>query len=201
MHYLGASLAADGFCDNELSRRIGMAKADFRSLMKVWRHSNLPWQRKLHVYASLVESKFLYGLSTVCLTKPQQRRLNGFQNRCLRTILGIKSAFICRVSNADVLTKSGHTLASTLLLQKQLQLFGKVLRSTQGDTLNVVSFIQGTTHPATERYSRRVGRPRKEWIPELTQQAVRLMGNMTNVTECARQPLTWKSVIQSKFKQ
>ena len=45
--YLGASLAADGKNGSELSRRIGMAKQDFRALCKVWRHSSLTQRRKL----------------------------------------------------------------------------------------------------------------------------------------------------------
>ena len=41
LSYLGASLSSDGRAGSELSRRIGAAKADFRSLCKVWRHSCL----------------------------------------------------------------------------------------------------------------------------------------------------------------
>jgi hypothetical protein len=36
MEYLGTTLQGDGRADNELSRRIGMAKADFGVLAKTW---------------------------------------------------------------------------------------------------------------------------------------------------------------------
>ena len=55
MTYLGAGLASDGRVGSELSRRIGAAKSDFRTLGKVWRHSSLTTARKLAAYSALVE--------------------------------------------------------------------------------------------------------------------------------------------------
>ena len=98
-----------------------------------------------------------------------------------------------------VMRKPGHTRASTSLLQKQMQLFGKVLRSSPEGPLALASFIPGTAHPATDRYVRRVGRPRKEWISEMTRHAVRLFGDMRTVSDLARQPLVWKAVVRQKF--
>lgn len=167
INYLGAALSAEGGCDNELARRIGMAKADFLSLCKIWRHSALPWQRKVRIFVALVESKLMYGLSTLCLTVAQLRRLDGFQCRCLRSILGIKSAYLSRVANERVWHRAGHPQATELLRTRQLRLLGKVLRAPIGSPLQVPSLIPGTTTPATERYVRRVGRPRKEWIGEI----------------------------------
>jgi hypothetical protein len=59
MTYLGASLASDGSVGSELSRRIGAASGDFRSLSKVWKHSALTTVRKLAAYSALVESKLM----------------------------------------------------------------------------------------------------------------------------------------------
>ena len=200
MQYLGAALSADGFCDNELARRIGMAKADFRSLCKIWRHSMLPWQRKLAI-VMLIESKLTYGLATVCLTIAQQRRLNGFQNRCLRSVLGIKSAFVSRISNAQVLARSGHAALTDTLNKKQLGLFGKVLRAAHDSPLHLSSFIPGTTTAATERYVRRVGRPRREWITDLTRCAGTLFGSMQAAKQIAQQPKSWKAAVSAKFQR
>ena len=164
LDYLGAMIASDGKHGNELCRRIGAAKATFNSLEKVWRHSNLTGRGKVRVFASLVESKLLYSLSSMCLTVSEKRQLNGFQNRCLRQIVGIKPSFISRVSNLEVLQRSGHTLATTLLDRRQLQLFGKVLRSPETHPLRAISFIPGTNRPLTERFVRRRGRPAR-WRP------------------------------------
>ena len=62
MTYLGATISPDGRMTTELNRRIGMAKADFRSIRQVWTRSTLSKRRKLEIYAALVESKLLYSL-------------------------------------------------------------------------------------------------------------------------------------------
>ena len=124
----------------------------------------MTWKRKLAIFGHLVESKLLYGLSSICLTVAQERKLNGFQNRCLRQIIGVKPSYISRVSNAAVIQRSGHTLATQLLRQRQMQLLGRVLQSGEGHPLRTVTFIPGTDYPLTERFVRRRGAPSKEWL-------------------------------------
>ena len=115
MNYLGTILAESGRISSELSRRIGIAKAELETLSKVWRHSYVTFQQKLKFYKSLVESKLLYSLSAACLTVADRRRLDGFQARCLRQLLRIKPPYYSRVSNLEVLRRSGHKAASKLL--------------------------------------------------------------------------------------
>ena len=167
MEYLGTTLSDDVHDNHELVKRIAMAKKDFLALSNVWRRSALTWKRKLAIYAALIESKLMYGLSTLCFTVAQARQLNGFQNRCLRSIMGIKSAYVTRVSNAEVLLRSGHTLATELLRKRQLGLLDRVLRCPEGHPLRNASFIPGTNYPLTERYVRRRRRPSKEWLRTL----------------------------------
>ena len=164
LNYLGTVLSEDGCTHSELGRRIGIAKADVTSLQKLWNHSVVSKRRRLEIYSGLVESRLLYSLTCCCLTVAQQRRLDGFQNRCLRRVLGVKPAFYSRVSNAEVLRQSGHRLASQLLEIKQFHLLGKVLRAPEQNPLRTCCLTPNTVAPATSRYVRRIGRPRKEWI-------------------------------------
>ena len=133
----------------------------------VWKRSSLTWKRKLRIFNSLIESKLLYSLSTICLTVSQERQLNGFQNRCLRVIIGTKPSYVSRVSNAAVLAKSGHTLATDLLRHRQCRLLDQVLHSPEGHPLRSATFIPGTDQPLTDRYIRRRGAPAKEWLRTL----------------------------------
>ena len=126
MDYLGTVLYSDGAQGHELNRRIGCAKADFLSLSKIWTHSACTWHTKPRIYNSLIESKLLYSLSSLCLTAAELRRLDGFQNRCIREMLGIKPSYLSRISNAIVLEKAGHPAAILMLQKRQLQLFGKI---------------------------------------------------------------------------
>ena len=83
-----------------------MAKMDFLELQKVWKHSSLPQFRKIEIDKALIESKLMCSLSCLCLSSADRRRLGGFQNRCLRGILGISPAFISRVSNMEALRRA-----------------------------------------------------------------------------------------------
>ena len=47
--YLGSFLSSSGHGGSELSRRLGMAKADFMLLARIWSHSSLPRWRKLSI--------------------------------------------------------------------------------------------------------------------------------------------------------
>ena len=108
MIYLGSLVHDSGRCTLEISRRIGMCKGIFRKLSRFWIHCNVGLMRKLEVFQSLLVSKLVYGLSAVWLGLAEQRRVDAFQNYCLRRILRIPSAYVSRVSNAEVLRKSGH---------------------------------------------------------------------------------------------
>ena len=199
MQYLGAHLAADGDQNHELGRKMAIAKKDFFVLQKLWSHSSLTWQRKLRIYASLIESRLLYSLASACLIKVQLRRLDGFQNRCLRYIIGVKPSWISRVANADVLARTGHTPASKLLLLRQLQLFGKVLRVDASHPLRENSFIPGTMRATTERYVRRIGRPCKEFVPDMLEQARILFGDVGAAASSAANRQSWNQALKHKL--
>ena len=57
MKYLGSTIDAHGRLDSEVFRKLGLAKADFLSLSKLWGHANVPIKDKLHYFESLVISR------------------------------------------------------------------------------------------------------------------------------------------------
>ena len=173
-----------------------MAKADFTDLQKVWKHSSLPVHRKVHIYKTLVESKLMYGLSCLCLSAAERRRLDGFLNRCLRRITGIPPSFVSRVPNTAVLHRACCNAASDMLVQRQLLLFGKVLRSPLDHPLHVSAFIPGTLQPATSRYVRRVGRPRREWVSEVSSRVFDYFGGHREVTRLVHDPAVWYRTVR-----
>ena len=190
--------AADGRIGSELSRRIGMARRDFNTLQKVWRHSSVTRVQKLRYFGSFVESKLLYGLATACFRKQELRRLDGFQSKCLRVILGILPSYLSRISNEEVRRRAGTKACSELLLNRQLLLLGKVLRQSEGHPGKEVSFIPGTWVPATSRYVRRVGRPRKEWVTSVLSEARTLAGTDASLKILVQNQLQWKSVVTER---
>ena len=177
MDYFGGILCRDGRCDSELSRKIGTAAGDFRKLRTVWAHSGNSIKKKLWYFHSLIISRLLYGLATVCLVTVQRRRLDGFYARCLRKILKIPAAFISRVSNAKVFAEAGVCPLSDKLTQKQLQLLGKVALSPAGSPLRRDTFADGSLIPQIGCYVRRRGRPRQDWTSSVLNQGRRLFGH------------------------
>ena len=173
-----------------------MARSDFIALDNVWRRSSLTWRRKIAIFGALVESKLLYGLITICLTVAQERRLNGFQNRCLRSIIGVEHSFVSRISNAEVIRRADHPLATELLRKRQLHLLGKVLRSSESHPLRTATFNPGTNHPLTERYVRRRGRPCKEWLPTVQAEAIRIFGSMAAVEAKSQDKNDWNQILR-----
>ena len=91
-------------------------------------------------------------------------------------------------------------MAATKQLQKrQLQLFGKILRSSEDNPLKSVSFIPGTLRPETDHYVRRRGRPNKEWIPENLQLAIQIAKGTTNMQQAALSEQAWKKMLSNHF--
>ena len=174
---------------------LGLPKSDFAALQKVWKHSSLHYRQKVQIYKTVVESRLLYSLCALVLTKQEKRRLDGFQNRCLRSILGIQPSFLSRTSNAEVWQRSAHVPTSKLLERKQLLLLGKILRCHPNHPLRQVSFEPGTYTAATSRYLRRVGRPRKEWIPEVFSLALSFTGSTRNLLFFVQNEKQWRQLV------
>ena len=89
MVYLGGILSGDGRVESELGRRIGLAQADFNALKRVWNHASLSKQKKFRIFDACIQSKLHYGLHPAWLNTAARRRIDGFQARCLRRVLGI----------------------------------------------------------------------------------------------------------------
>ena len=61
-----------------------------------WQKANTTIRWKLQVLNAIVKSKLLYGLECIQLTKADISRLNAFQNKALRRILGKPPTFLDR---------------------------------------------------------------------------------------------------------
>ena len=87
-----------------------------------------------------------------------------------------------------------------MLRQRQLILFGKVLRAPNGSLMKAVSFIGNTLRPETDHFIRRVGRPRTEWVPKLLAEARNLVGGSQHLEQKAADPKLWKQIVKQNFK-
>ena len=137
----------------------------------------------------------MYSLSCLCMSAAERRRLDGFQNRCLLRILRIPPAFTSRVPNAEVLRRAHCHTATDMLLQRQLFLFGKALRCPFDHVMHQVAFIPGSLQPATSRFVRRVGRPRREWVTEIRNKVFEVLDSQVEVARLVQNPLVWRQTV------
>lgn len=196
MNYLGTSVAADGTVSKELGRRLGAAWSEYVKLEKLWKHTTLPKTRKVEVFQAAVISKLLYGLSAVWLNTSDLRRLDGFQARCIRPIVGVKPAYVSRVSNDTVRSMVKQPKLSRQLLKQQLFLFGKIARAPEGDEVRQLTFRPNSLYPATSRYVRKLGRPRSEWATKLRDISLQICGgSAAKLDHTIRNKSSWETSV------
>ena len=135
------------------------------SLKKFW-SCKCPTSWKLAVFESGVFSRLTYGLETLQLNSNHLKRLDAFQQKCLRRILNIPPTFIDRSwTNAKVLETASHyrpqKTVSEILQTRKFKLIGHLLRSQNNDVMRC-SVISSNNAIATPAF-RRPGRPRHYW--------------------------------------
>ena len=62
--YLGGVVSADGFCDRDVDRRIGLAAGIVRNLHSIWKAKDISKSTKVLLYQSMVQSIVLYNSET-----------------------------------------------------------------------------------------------------------------------------------------
>ena len=194
--YLGSSVSADGNVDSELARRIGLAQSEFKRLAQVWRHTSLDNAEKYRVYRTCVLSRLLYGLQASWLGKVGRRKLDGFHARCARHILNIAPSYFSRVSNKEVLSKLGAPTLSAMLLQQQLNYFGKLARRPHSCKIRSMVFKEDLSMQVLEAPRRR-GRPRLEWTNEIFKVVGKMFESHASFSACVSNAMQWRSCIRT----
>ena len=200
MVYLGSLLSADGRIEAELSRRLGMAQKDFQILQRVWAHANISKQRKTLIYNACIVSTLLYGLGTAWLNASERRRLDAFNAKCLRKLMGISPSYYSRVSNDTVLRVAKAEKCSTKLLRQQLLLFGKIARMPAGTPLRDILLEPGSCRLRTTQGIRNRGRPRTSWPCAVRAEAVRIVSGEQHLVEIIGNVKAWRKCVCESIK-
>ena len=124
--YLGNYLDASGAGGPKSCRRLRETKNQFDKLAKAWWHSTLYTQQRIRIFQACVVSRLLYCLHTMWPNKAELRKIDGFQAKCLRSILRVPPPYIGRISIATVLQRSRCKHLSTILKSRLLFLFQSI---------------------------------------------------------------------------
>ncbi|GFS18977.1 endonuclease-reverse transcriptase [Elysia marginata] len=158
--YLGATLHEDGSSTVEVRTRIALATAAFAKLGKIWK-SFISFKAKHKLFRSLVSFILTCGCETWTLLTDTERRIQAFENKCLRKLLRI--SYKDHVTNESVreivvaCVGPQEPLLATVKRRK-LAWFGHV---TRHDSLSK-TILQGTVEG-----KRRRGRQKKAWCDNI----------------------------------
>jgi len=152
--YLGSKVTTDGDCEKDIRSRIGKANQAFCMLSSVWNSSRFSITTKLRLFKSNVLSVLLYASECWKSTASIERRLNVFQNKCLRRIL--KVFWPVTITNEELLRRTGMEPAAITLRRRRWRWFGHVCRMDPSAHARVA--IQWQPQGKRKR-----GRPKETW--------------------------------------
>ncbi|CAE8613094.1 unnamed protein product [Polarella glacialis] len=174
--YLGGLITSSGSAAPEVNRRLGEAANSFDKLATVWKHANISKQRKLSIFIACVLPKLFYAIDSLCLLQSDRRKLDSFHSKCLRKIYGIPHSYISRVSNQAVLDISGATHLSVEFRRRQLFLLHRIAQQPCDSYVKQLTFQSGTCKPVQWNIFRKRGRPKRQWVASVFEQALSLAG-------------------------
>ena len=151
----------------------------------IWRKQNISFPVKIKLYKSLVISVLLYGYESWTLNAETERRIQSFEFRCYRKLLGIK--YTEHRTNSyveqEIKAKAGkqEPLLSTVRRRK-LAWFGHVTRHNN----LAKTILQGSVHGQRKR-----GRPRKAWFDNIKEWTGQPLSNLLRTSESREE---WRSV-------
>ena len=174
--YLGNELNQEVNIQHEILNKIQEVHRAWFKLSSYWKATCASKKWKLIVFDAIIRSKLLYGLETVHLTQAMYKRIDAFQYRSLRRILGMPSTFINRANTNKKLLEAATAAAfptrgdrrkiasfSNYHQERRAKLLGHVLRSGNEDPTRQISFLPGTAC-RIDYGKRRCGRPRQNWL-------------------------------------
>ena len=159
--YLGATLTKDSRSTTEIKSRLAIATSIMAKLDKIWKNKNISFPTKMRLYRALVLSTLLYDCESWTMTAETTKRVQTFETKCFRRILGI--SWSDRKTNdfvrAQVTSMAGpqEPLLATIKRRK-LTWFGHVTRHNSLPK----TILQGTLEGGRKR-----GRQAKSWLDNI----------------------------------
>ena len=154
------------------------------NLTNIWSNKQLSIQTKLNLYNSLVLSILLYGSEAWTLTASWEQHLDVFDTKCLRRILGLH--WYDFVPNTAVCQMTKQPPISQLIRPARLRLFGHLARSSP------LSEPARLILEPTPRWRRPRGRPRMNWLDQLTSDLAAVNMDLPTAWQAAQDRSFWR---------
>ena len=113
----------------------------------------------MKVFNSCVVSTLLYGCETWTLRKIDTEKLDAFERKCFRKMLGI--SWRDKVRNEEVESRIGQVKkASQKVKERKLSMFGHICRMQDNRLIKLV--LMGDMYGTRKR-----GRPHRKWLDDI----------------------------------
>ena len=172
----------------DVTRRIALASSAFGRLHdSIWSRSDISIKLKVRLYNALILPIAIYASETWTLLEVDKRKLEVFEMRCLRAILGV--TILDRMRNNYIRKNLNLKFSITELIKKRrLKWFGHVVRK---------STIESHVYAAYQldfKNTRTQGRPPKCWVDQ-TRKDIGLPKLMAECIALDREK--WKEVVNT----
>ena len=184
--YPGSTIASNNSSLNDDNRRIAIATSTMSNLSSLWTSSRLSLALKMRLYNSLIISIITYSSASWTLTKAQKKRLDAFNTKALRRILGVR--WYDYVTNASILIRTGQPPLTTTIRKLRLSAFGHICRLQPGTQ---AIDILASTPPTSWRRTR--GRPPLRWADQIIKDTQMSLSDAVIATQ--DRP-SWRSLVR-----
>ena len=162
--YLGSTIASNNSSFNDVNRRIAIATSTISNLSSLWTSSRLSLALKMRLYNSLIISIITYSSASWTLTKAQKKRLDAFNTKALRRIVGVR--WHDYITNASILIRTGQPSLMTTICKLRLSAFGHICcLQPVTQAIDILASTPPSTwhHPSTTP----LGRPNRQRHPDV----------------------------------
>ena len=155
--FLGSNVPST---ENDVKRRIRLAASAFGRLKgTIWSNQTITRQLKVRIYQSLILPIAIYGSESWALRKSDYQKLEVFEMRCLRTILGV--SLMDKIKNQDIRQRLNIQMCiKQVITKRRLKWFGHIIRMPQ-NRLPHQAYNNDFTVP------RKPGRPPARWKDQI----------------------------------
>ena len=140
------------------------------------------------VYNSLIISIITYSSDSWTLTKAQKKRLDVFNTKAIRRIVGVR--WYDYVTNASILSRTGQPPLTTTIRKLRLSVFGHICRLQPGtQAIDILT----STPPSSWRRPR--GHPPLRWADQIVKDTQLSLSDAVTATQ--DRP-TWRSIVRDQ---
>ena len=157
--YLGSRITKDANCASEVKSRLAMGMTVMVKLTKIWKNKSISNDTKLRLMKALAWPVATYGCEAWTLKKEEERRIQSFENKCIRKLMRIP--WTKMMTNEQVYS-SARTRKELLAHTKtrKLRYFGHIVRQPNDN-------IESSLMTGLVEGNRGRGRPRISWIDNI----------------------------------